>query len=331
MRRGATVTLIEKRAASSNFSRAVGISRASMEILAPSGVSDALKAEAIRLDGVIFHSDSRPLARLSIPEGDRGQVWALAQDRTEHHLTEAFHRLGGTMHMDRPCTGLSQDAKSVKVATPNGPIEADFAIAADGVRSTVRNTLGLEYHGHDLPGEWSIADVNARDWPDPAMLHGYMLSGGNVAVVVPMEKARFRVIASLPDALKALPVHMDVTKVHRAGRFTISIRQTEDYRAGRVLLAGDAAHCHSPVGGRGMNLGIADAAEAAQRIVENDLDEYGESRHLVGKHVIEQSEKRRRMLQATSPLTRSAVETVLRMAGAFEPLGRRLVRGLVAD
>ena len=75
---------------------------------------------------------------------------------------------------------------------------------------------------------------------------GYLLRQGNVAVVVPLEERRYRVIASTNDALAALPVPMPVSRVRREGTFTIPIRQASVYQSGRVFLAGDAAHLLGP-------------------------------------------------------------------------------------
>ena len=159
-----------------------------------------------------------------------------------------------------------------------------------------RQLLNLEFRGHDLPETWSIADVDSEDWPNADTFTLCRLSGGNVVVVVPLEHKRFRVVSNTGDALAALPLKMNATNIRRAGQFKISIRQVAKYSVGRVFLAGDAAHCHSPVGGRGMNLGIADGAELARRMVAGELDGYGDARHKVGEQVIAGSEAVRKVM-----------------------------------
>ena len=329
-RLGADLRVIEARPGPSPLSRAVGISARSMQILRPSGVAAAIDAEAVRFAGIRIHDGARLLAQLPLNFDDRTRLWGLAQDRTEHHLAEALRRLGHDIAFGRRCTAVRQDGQSVTADTADGPLRAEYLIAADGTHSTVRQSLGLAYDGIDLPGDWSIADVDAPDWPHPDCFQGFLLPEGNVAVVVPMAPARFRVIASLPDALAALPVPMPATQVRRAGTFRISVREVARYRLDRVLLAGDAAHCHSPVGGRGMNLGIADAAEAAARLVTGDLDDYDASRMAEGRHVLRFSETGRRMLQAEGATTRSLLRTAIRLAGAIPPLGRAAMRRFVS-
>ena len=164
--------------------------------------------------------------------------------------------------------------------------------------------------------------VDCPDWRDPTMFQVFMLARGHICIVAPMEAARFRLAASTPDALQALPVAMNVTRVRRSGTFNISIRQVTDYCVGRVALAGDAAHCHSPAGGRGMNLGIADAADLAARILANDLTGYHAARHAAGVHVLAFSERGRRALQSKNPLARAGIRAMVRTTAALPPLRR---------
>ncbi|MWD29485.1 FAD-dependent oxidoreductase [Aquicoccus sp. SCR17] len=329
-RRGAQVEIFERRDTPSPFSRAVGILPRSMEILRPSGVAERIAAEAVRFEGLIIHRGARRLARVPLNFDAESRIWGLAQDRTETHLSDALRHHGVEVRYGDPVEGFAADATGVTVRSRSGETRADWLIGADGVHSTVRQAMGVAYPGHDLPGDWSIADVDAEGWPNAAWFNGFLLPGGDVCVVVPLERARFRIISSRPDALKALPVPMNVTHIRRSGSFTISIRQVERYRQGRVVLAGDAAHCHSPVGGRGMNLGIADAAELAQRLLEGRMEGYAASRHAAGAHVIAQSERGRRLLQAQRPPARMAVTGLLRLAGAAPPLGRALARQLIS-
>ena len=140
-----------------------------------------------------------------------------------------------------------------------------FVLGAAGARSGVRDHLGqgmkgYEMHGYDLPGRWSIADVEASDWSEPGVLRVYLKDDAHAVFIIPIGPTRYRVVASEPDALRAMPVPIPVERIHREGEFAIGIRQVDEYGRGRVWLAGDAAHTHSPVGGRGMNFGIQDRA-----------------------------------------------------------------------
>ncbi len=148
-------------------------------------------------------------------------------------------------------------------------------------------------------------------------------------MVAPLEPKRFRVISNTGDALAALPLKLNVTNIRRAGSFEISIRQAAEYSAGRVFLVGDDAHCHSPVGGRGMNLGIADSAELARRMAEGGLEGYGEARHKVGERTIAGSEAARKIMTSRNPVTRFLVLAVLKTASIMPALQRLFARKIL--
>lgn len=329
-RRGVPVRIIEKRPDPSPFSRAVGITRASMDLLTPSGVAEALMAEAVVFSGITFHVGVRPVAALPLDFDADSRLWGLPQDRTEAHLAEALARHGVRPEYGTALTGLAQDEGGVEVTTTAGADRAEMVIGADGVHSAVREALGLEFPGHVLPETWSIADVESAGWADRRGFNGYLLPGGDICVVVPIGPARFRVIASQPDALAALPVPMEVERLNRAGTFHIHVRQVARYSHGRVHLAGDAAHCHSPVGGRGMNLGIADAADLAARIAGGDTSGYHAARHAAAAGVITATERVRRLLQG-GRVGRGLAVTALRTAAALPPLRRAAVHRFVGN
>jgi 2-polyprenyl-6-methoxyphenol hydroxylase-like FAD-dependent oxidoreductase len=136
-------------------------------------------------------------------------------------------------------------------------------------------------------------------------------------------------VSNLSDALGAIPIPLDITKTYRTGTFTVSVRQIERYRAGRVFFAGDAAHCHSPIGGRGMNLGIVDAVDLAGRFASGDLDGYHNSRHSEGKRIMDFSENARATLTSKNKLTRAAAFTAMRVANHLPLLKRKAVENML--
>lgn len=328
-RRGVSVRVVDRRDARSTFSRAVGIMPRSLETLEPSGVAPRLVAEGVDFRQVMIYRGNRLLLPLELAPSEvrhgYGFLLGLAQDRTEMHLAEALERFGGRVDYGTAFRALRQDETGVTAVLADGSEHTcDYLIGADGVRSTVRERLGIAFPGYDLPETWSIADVEARDWAHPQAFTACQLDAGRVVVAVPLEADRYRVISNTSDALSVLPLPMTVTKVRREGQFNIAIRQVEDYARGRVFLAGDAAHCHSPVGGRGMNLGIADAADLARRMVEGGLDGYSAARHEDGRLTIAGSERARKLLTSTNPLTRGVFLLGVRLLGAFPALQRRV-------
>ncbi|MEM7127129.1 MAG: NAD(P)/FAD-dependent oxidoreductase [Chloroflexota bacterium] len=324
-RHGIVADVIDRKTDASTLSRAVGIMPRSLEILAPSGVSARLLDEGVKVREMVGYVGQRKVVTVPLygvhPRQDFGL--ALAQDRTETALRDALHGYGGTVTYGCELSGLRQDGEQVIVETQDGRERVvDYVIGADGSRSATRQALGIEFIGYDLPETWSIADVDAANWTHAEGLTFCILDEGRIVVVAPLEQERFRVIANTEDALATLPLHLDVTNIRRAGQFRISVRQVSQYGLGRVFLAGDAAHCHSPAGGRGMNLGIADAAELATRLVESRLEGYSASRHAVGAQTIADSERARRWLTAANPLMRAATNAGFGLLNLFPTLKR---------
>ncbi|MBE9475565.1 MAG: FAD-dependent monooxygenase [Proteobacteria bacterium] len=327
-RRGIMPVVIEKRKSVSHLSRAVGILPRSMDILGPSGVAKAIRAEAITFRRAIFHTNGEQLASLPLNshKNRKNRLFGLPQDQTELHLRNAFIALGGKINYGAELLSLSQSDAGISVSILGKAFRFDTVIGADGTNSTVRETMRIPYNGYELAGLWSIADVDAVGWKAPRAFQGYILDQGGVVVVVPLTKNRFRVIANRPYALASLPVPMNIAKLYRAANFTISVRQAETYQIGHVFLAGDAAHCHSPVGGRGMNLGIADAADLAERIVNGTTDGYHAARHPVGRATIKQSERARRIITSTHPAIRFFLRSFLQLARHSPLLQRRFLK-----
>lgn len=327
-RRGIKAEIIDKRDEASGLSRAVGITPRSLHLLEASGVTKRLVEEGVHLHGVRIYRgvDLKLALAIQPPEIKYGHdyIIGLAQDRTEANLREALEEMGGTVRYSIALETLLQSDEGVQAGFEDGSSETyDYVIAADGIRSTVREILGISYPGYELPEPWSIADVDSDDWSNAGLFTICQLEEGKVVVVVPLEEARYRLVSNTEDALAALPLEMNVTNVRRAGTFTISVRQVEEYQSGRVFLAGDAAHCHSPVGGRGMNLGIADACDLAGRLASGTQDGYTAARHADGAGVIEGSERVRKFVTSPSPVQRLAFLGVLRVLSAVPALQRR--------
>lgn len=329
MRLGVRAVVIDRKEAPSTLSRAVGILPSSLKTLAASGVTERLIAEGVKLQELRAYVGEQKALTVSLagahPEHDYGI--ALAQDRTEHAMRDAFSKLGGAVNYGTELTGLRPEGERVVAQTGDGREERwDYLIGADGIRSAAREALKMEFAGYDLPETWSIADVEAEGWMNPESFTFCLLPKGGIVVVVPLERERYRVIANREDAVSVLPLELNIGRIRREGSFRIAIRQVAEYRAGCVYLAGDAAHCHSPVGGRGMNLGIADAAELARRLVEGRLEGYSASRHAVGKETIALSERARRLVTSTGFFKRSLLNMGLRVANSVPAFQRRVAR-----
>ena len=306
--RGIVCEVVEKRSAPSELSRAVGIMPITRNHLAPSGVADSILSEGMPIRKFALNRGQQSLLDLDLsakltPEQS---MTALPQNRTESLIADAAIARGVTIKYGVELTHIktSEDAATVTFADGTSATY-DWVIAADGKNSVVRTQLGIPYPGIDLPKTWSIADVDVAEGFDSEQIKLWVQGADGLFILaIPIEHQRMRMASSTEDCMRDVPQKPNVRHIRRTGTFKISIRQAETYREGRVLLAGDAAHCHSPVGGRGMNLGIDDGFAVARCLAEGNIDAYSATRHAFGETVIAKTERIRKLLTSDRWLNR---------------------------
>jgi 2-polyprenyl-6-methoxyphenol hydroxylase-like FAD-dependent oxidoreductase len=333
-RRGLVARVIDKKSDPLPLSRAVGINAHSLTLLEASGVTERLLNAGIRVRELLIHDRDRLISRIRLDREDLPYnfMLALPQDETEGILRARLEELGGRVEFGVALDGLgiegAQAWATLKHAADGRLEEAafDLVLGADGVRSTVRQAAGMPHEGFDLPGTWGVADVESAAWPHRKRACLFMLPQGGIVVVVPIGTGRYRIVANRPKALEVIPTGLGVDNLRREAEFEISIRQVPAYGAGPVFLAGDAAHCHSPAGGRGMNLGIADAASFARRFEEEDLAGYSNERHAHGRETIKLSENLRRTMTRENAVARWLIRGALGLVGRIPGLQKRLAR-----
>jgi 2-polyprenyl-6-methoxyphenol hydroxylase-like FAD-dependent oxidoreductase len=307
--KGMNCRIVERKNAPSELSRAVGIMPATIDALGELGAADPLLAEAMPLKKMHILRDERTLVYLdnSGNEFRKRVPLGLPQNRTEGILRDVLSGKGVEVEYGLSVTSISTTQDSALVSFSNNTSDSfDWVIAADGIQSATREQLKIPYPGIDLPSKWSIADVDLAGDFDPEEITLDLYGPNNqFSLILPIEKHRARIASSTEDALSAIKLPLDITNVRRTAAFKISIRQAESYRKGRILLAGDAAHCHSPVGGKGMNLGMADAIAAATAITNGSVDEYSRLRHAAGKAVVKKTELARHLISSANPMAKS--------------------------
>jgi 2-polyprenyl-6-methoxyphenol hydroxylase-like FAD-dependent oxidoreductase len=296
-------------------------------------------------------------AQFSIRDGDRELVpvpfdqlptdypYALMvpQNITEKVLLDRLEELGGRVHRPSFATGLRQTADGGEVTLDGcDVVKADYVIAADGMDSTIRELAGLGDDGHDtLPLSFALADVRVEGGlPADQVLLFFSTHG--ILVVAPLPDGSFRLVADVDDApeqpdvafaqklLNARGPHHEVrvTDVIWGSRFRIHERVAQRYRAGRVVLAGDAAHTHSPAGGQGMNLGLREAVTLGDALSvalregrEDELDEWAASNRAEALRVVALTHRLTRLATAP-PVVRPLRNVALRLL-ALVPAFRR--------
>jgi 2-polyprenyl-6-methoxyphenol hydroxylase-like FAD-dependent oxidoreductase len=351
---GHDVTVVERQAAGANTSRAAVVHARTLEMLERIGVSERLAGLGIHASQFSIRDGDRELVPVRFDQLPTTYPYTLMvpQNVTEQVLLDRLEELGATVH--RPCgaTGLSQNADGAEVTMESGDmIRAQYVVAADGMKSTIRDLAGLGHNGDDaLSLSFTLADVRVEGGlpADEVLLY---FSASGMLVVAPLPDGSFRLVAEVDDAPEQPDVAyaqrlletrgprdatVRVTEVVWGSRFRIHERVADQYRAGRVLLAGDAAHTHSPAGGQGMNLGLRDAVTLGDALSvalredrEDKLDDYAAGSRAEAIEVVALAHRLTRLAtapRAVRPLRNSA----LRLASHLPVFRRRLAEQLSA-
>ena len=259
-RRGLVPTVIDASAAPSPISRAVGLTPRSLAHLAPSGIAERLIKEGIPLGAMRIHRGAR--LAMAFPLHSETAFFrtlvALPQDQTVTMMIKRLREMGGEVAFGTRLERLDGTGPSIAHFEDGTDERFDVVIGADGVGSTVRKAARITFPGHDLDGDWSLADVDLKDWQSPGDFT-LDLSPGRIGVVVPLAGDRYRLVANTPTTRAAFDLPMKVASVHLEETFRISVRQAQAYAMGSIVLAGDAAELL-----RGLRTGVERRGGARQ-------------------------------------------------------------------
>ncbi|WBO66324.1 FAD-dependent monooxygenase [Streptomyces camelliae] len=346
---GVPVTVLEKRPhKTSNLSRAFVLHARTLEQLDARGLADDLEAVGRPLDRLRLFG--RLGIDLSALPSRFNHLLVLPQYEVEKVLKRRAVEAGADFRYETELTGLAQDADgvTVEVRGPEGRTEslrAAYVVGADGMRSAVRDAIGLPFPGTSVIRSVVLADVRLAEEP-PALLTVNAV-GDAFAFLAPFGDGYHRVIGwhrgrDVPDSEPLdLAEVKEITRLalgrdfgmHDArwmSRFHSDERQAPAYRVGRVFLAGDAAHVHTPAGGQGMNTGLQDAANLSWKLAavvagHADpalLDTYQAERHPVGRTVLRSSGGIVRLAMAKRPWTLAARAALTAFLNAVGPARR---------
>ena len=315
-RRGIASRIIDSAAGPVTTSRALGVNPRTLAILKGTGVEDEITAEGLPISTFHLHSNRTSVARVEIPYkaiGAEQPMHVLPQARTEALLTRALAERGIEVERGKALTALSQDETGVTVTAGGETIRASILLGADGAHSATRHALNIAFPGDAMDADWRLMDVELTG-PDPdAAWIDFREDGPFVAL--PFNNRLWRLIGFGEPLQNRIPQGWTTGKVEWISDFHVSNRLAERMNVGRVCLAGDAAHIHSPIGGRGMNLGIEDAfiwAHCAEAYLKGDagkLAVFGDNRHAVDALVVQHVKR----LTATVSATGAAATLVRRL------------------
>ena len=283
-------------------SRARGVHSRTIEVLDQRGVADRFLSEGQTAQVAGFAD-----AKLDISDFPTRHNYGLAlgQSHMERILAAWIDELGVPIHRGREVTGFAQDNTGVDVELSDGTLRAEYLVGCDGGRSLVRKAAGIEFAGWDPSTSSLIAEVEMDEEPEFGILRDDKgvhalgpAEGGKVGVVVREEHVGNTAEPTLADLSQALidarGTDYGLRSASWISRFTDMTRQAASYRERRVLLAGDAAHVHSPIGGQGLGTGVQDAVNLGWKLAQvvnrtspdSLLDTYHAERHPVGARIL---------------------------------------------
>ena len=358
-RYGVATRLIEKAPERSDKSKAVVVWSRTMELMDRMGCAPAFLATGLKATVARIFFDGREWGHIGLEGVASPHPFALMlpQSETERLMAEHLGRLGGSVERGVELAGFTADPARVvaQLRLPGGreeTVATQWLVGCDGAHSTVRHQLGMDFVGDTLMTDWVLADleVPAEQARNEIEIHWH---ASGILAIFPITAGRIRIIADVGDTnalqpraeptladIQALiaqrgPAGLQATTAIWLAAFHINERKVADYRAGRVFLAGDAAHVHSPAGGQGMNMGMQDACNLAWKLALVCRGECAPE-PLLASFSAERSEIGRQVLKATGRLTRLAVlrggikqDLRNRVAGVL--LGLKSVRARVAD
>ena len=351
---GVQVIVLEKDPEPTEFVRSLGLHVRSIEIMDQRGLLDRFLAEGKQypLGGFFAGIDKPPPEQLDTAHG---YVLGIPQTTTDRLLGDHAAELGAEIRRSCELVALSQDDDGVHVELADGSqLRARYVVGCDGGRSTVRKLLGVGFPGESsrvetLIGEMEVttaAEEIATIVADVRRTQKRFglgpVGGGRYRVVVPAEGLVED--RSTPPTLEEIMQQLRVVAgtdfgVHSPrwlSRFGDATRQADRYRVGRVLLAGDAAHIHPPVGGQGLNLGIQDAVNLGWKLAgqvngwapHELLDSYHAERHPVAADVLLNTRAQMQLL-STEPGPQ-AVRQLISELMQFDVVSRYLTEKIIA-
>ena len=336
------VVIVERRATPDpDRARAGGLHARTIEVLDQRGVADRFLQEGKTMQ--IQGFGRTPLDIRDFPSRHNYGL-AIPQIQTERLLATWVNELGVPTTREREVTGFAQEDTGVDIALSDGQsLRAQYLVGCDGGRSLIRKAAGIEFAGWSASTSWLMAEVGVVEKPEFGLRPGGGIGpaegGDRIRLTLTESQVEHTSEPTVQDVSEAL-IAADGTDygVHSltwTSRFTDNTRQAASYRKGRILLAGDAAHVHAPLGGQGLNTGVQDAVNLGwklgqvikKRSPQSLLDTYHDERHPVGARVLQTTMAQ---VALTSPGDRHQAlrDTISQLLRLDEP--RKLIAGMMS-
>ncbi len=334
---GLKCRIIDKSPAASDKSKALAVWCRTMELLDGLGLADTFVRTGMKLHGGSMYAEGRRVVHLVLvsDESPYGFPLMIPQNETERLLTEHLTKNGVAIERSVELVTFGEKADVVSCTLRHGgereeTLDAPWLIGCDGAHSVVRHVLGMDFTGESEPNDWMLADMHIEG-PLATDEVSIFWTDRGVLAFFPINRDRFRMIADLGASSEhAPPAEVTLAQAQAMAdqrgpggltmsdpiwlaNFRINERKVTDYRRGRVMLAGDAAHIHSPAGGQGMNTGMQDAFNLAWKLAlvqqgkglaDPLLQSYSVERSAVGDQVLKNAGRFTTLATLHSPVAR---------------------------
>ncbi|MCI2416687.1 FAD-dependent monooxygenase [Saccharopolyspora sp. K220] len=325
--RGHPVRVIDRGERPHPHSRAIVLWPRALEALRRCGAADEIVDRALPLRAANYYTGGRRVARLRL-DGLSGTRYrtplSFPQKETEAVLRRCFEQRGGKIEYGVRMNWLRPETSSVHAgledASGDSTAEFDWAVGCDGAHSHTREQLGVEFEGMPYQETFALSDGECETPLAQDEAHYFMTPHG-VLVVVGLPGGLYRVFVSMPPgadlsnldavvqqaAAQRCPVPVRLVGEQQTGSFQVNRRVAKRFQVGRVLLAGDAAHVHSPAGGQGMNTGIEDAQSLGWRLASAEpgsagiagVQAWAAERRYVAERVVADTDRQTKMWMLT--------------------------------
>jgi 2-polyprenyl-6-methoxyphenol hydroxylase-like FAD-dependent oxidoreductase len=354
-RRGLRWRIVEAHASQSVHSKALAIFPRTLEILDMAGLSEPFLCVANRVTAVAVISHGRRLAqmRFAPQESPYSFIAMVPQNVTERLLAEHLSAIGGRVEYETALVEAVDRTDGVVARLERGgerfELTAAFVVGCDGAHSTVRRLLGLPFAGGEYGQSFMLADVETNDALPSDELQLCPHESGPLAIF-PMSASRRRIVAIVPrvegDApsldlvrdilMQRAPAGLEARSMNWSSYFRVHHRRATKLRVGRMFIAGDAAHIHSPYGGQGMNTGLHDVWNLAWKLDlvlrgegnELLLDSYGAERIPVIEQVIDTTDTLTKVMSTPHRWAQRLRDVFIPMASHLAPFQHAFVERL---
>ena len=341
-RLGESPLILDRLAAGENTSRACVVHARTLEVLEEMGATSELLRRGLKVQIFRIRDRSRILATVNFKDLRSKYRFTLMcpQNRVEDILLRRLQRFGGAVERPAEVIALRPRENDVELQVKSGEdtrtIHANWVIGCDGAHSVVREQAAIAFEGGAYEESFILADVEMH-WPISRDEVTLFYSEKGLVVVAPLPDDHFRIVASVQQAApepsladfesildECGPVNnaLTIRRMVWSSRFHIQHRVANTLRQGRVLLAGDAAHAHSPAGGQGMNTGIQDAvslANALHIVIESGddaiLNNWQTERMKVAQSVVDLTDRLTKVATISSPVLKVLRNTAVELIG----------------